>query len=80
MFGIDIRPKYLELGMDHSSKLQAPWKSFDILQFIQSISQMVCMDTIRHGLVATIVVRQIFNEDKNLSQQIHEDKRQKDKC
>ena len=34
----------------------------------------------RHGLVATIVVRQIFNEDKNLSQQIHEDKRQKDKC
>lgn len=29
----------------------------------------------RHGLVATIVVRQIFNEDKNLSQQIHEDKR-----
>ena len=35
---------------------------------------------IRHGLVATIVVRQIFNEDKNLSQQIHEDKRQKDKC
>ena len=31
----------------------------------------------RHGLVATIVVRQIFNEDKNLSQQIHEDKRQK---
>ena len=34
----------------------------------------------RHGVVATIVVRQIFNEDKNLSQQIHEDKRQKDKC
>ena len=34
----------------------------------------------RHGLVATIVVRQTFNEDKNLSQQIHEDKRQKDKC
>ena len=27
----------------------------------------------RHGLVGTIVVRQIFNEDKNLSQQIHED-------
>ena len=33
-----------------------------------------------HGLVATIVIRQIVNEDKNLSQQIHEDKRQKDKC
>ena len=39
-----------------------------------------CTAADRHGLVATIVVRQIFNEDKNLSQQIHEDKRQKDKC
>ena len=34
----------------------------------------------RHGIVTTNVIRQIFNEDKNLLQQIHEDKRQKDKC
>ena len=30
-----------------------------------------------YGVVATIFVRQIFNEDKNLSQQIHEDKGKK---
>ena len=34
----------------------------------------------RHEIVAKFVVRQIFNEDKTLSQQIHEDKGQKDKC
>ena len=31
----------------------------------------------RHEIVAKFVVRQIFNEDKNLSQQIHEDKGKK---
>ena len=49
--------------------------------FVQlAINPVLQHGTVRHGLVATIVVRQIFNEDKNLSQQIHEDKRQKDKC